>query len=203
MKKKEVKNMQDRLDQLENATAKVKNKLDKMSLHFVIPLVSFYFIVGLLLILLNETVTHVAAWALAAGLILAGGWLLIRYLVMYHELKTGNPGIAKIVGTDRQLRRTKMRNQPDIEYTFYAPVVEYETPNQKMHITYPIYTPQKWFEALTTQLATMEVLEAQGLAAYVYTQLTDIEEETNGLLTYDRRINKVHEALGTRENVQQ
>ena len=79
-KKKEVKNMQDRLDQLENATAKVKNKLDKMSLHFVIPLVSFYFIVGLLLILLNETVTHVAAWALAAGLILAGGWLLIRYL---------------------------------------------------------------------------------------------------------------------------
>ena len=73
-------------------------------------------------------------------------WLLIRYLVMHHELKTGNPGIAKIVGTDRQLRRTKMRNQPDIEYTFYAPVVEYETPNQKMHITYPVYTPQKWFE---------------------------------------------------------
>ena len=64
-------------------------------------------------------------------------------------------------------------------------------------------TPQKWFEALTTQLATMEVLETQGLAAYVYTQLTDIEEETNGLLTYDRRINKVHEALGMRENAQQ
>ncbi len=80
MKKKEVKDIQDRLDHLENTTAKVKNTLDKMSLHFVIPLVSFYFIVGLLLILLNETVTHVAAWALAAGLILAGGWLLIRYL---------------------------------------------------------------------------------------------------------------------------
>ena len=55
-------------------------------------------------------------------------------------------------------------------------------------------TPAAWFEALTTQLATMEVLEEQGLAAYVYTQLTDIEEETNGLLTYDRRINKVNEA---------
>ena len=38
------------------------------------------------------------------------------------------------------------------------------------------------------------LLEERGLAAYVYTQLTDIEEETNGLLTYDRRINKVHEA---------
>ncbi|MDO5117514.1 MAG: glycoside hydrolase family 2 TIM barrel-domain containing protein [Eggerthellaceae bacterium] len=56
-------------------------------------------------------------------------------------------------------------------------------------------TSAAWFEALTTQLATMEVLEEQGLAAYVYTQLTDIEEETNGLLTYDRRINKVHEGL--------
>ena len=80
MKKKEVKDMQERLDQLENAADKAKNKLDKMSLHFVIPLVSFYFIVGLLLILLNETVTNVAAWALAAGLILSGGWLLVRYL---------------------------------------------------------------------------------------------------------------------------
>ena len=31
----------------------------------------------------------------------------------------------------------------------------------------------------------------QGLAAFVYTQLTDVEEETNGLLTYDRRVVKV------------
>lgn len=73
-------------------------------------------------------------------------WLLIRYLVMHHELKTGNPGIAKIVGTDRQQRRTQMRGQPDVEYTLYAPIVEYETPSQKMRITYPVYTPQKWFE---------------------------------------------------------
>ena len=31
----------------------------------------------------------------------------------------------------------------------------------------------------------------EGLAAFVYTQLTDVEEETNGLLTYDRRVLKV------------
>jgi hypothetical protein len=30
-----------------------------------------------------------------------------------------------------------------------------------------------------------------GLSAFVYTQLTDVEEETNGLLTYDRRVLKV------------
>ena len=33
--------------------------------------------------------------------------------------------------------------------------------------------------------------EAEGLAGYVYTQLSDVEEETNGLLTYDRRVNKL------------
>ena len=79
MKKKERKQLEKRLDQLESAPAKVKNKLDKMSLHFVIPLVAFYFIIGLLLILLNDLVTNVAAWALAVGLVLIGGWLLMRY----------------------------------------------------------------------------------------------------------------------------
>lgn len=32
---------------------------------------------------------------------------------------------------------------------------------------------------------------ARGLQAIVYTQLTDVEEETNGLLTYDRRVVKL------------
>ena len=40
-------------------------------------------------------------------------------------------------------------------------------------------------------LAHMNSLESQGLAGYVYTQVSDIEEETNGLLTYDRRVNKL------------
>jgi hypothetical protein len=30
-----------------------------------------------------------------------------------------------------------------------------------------------------------------GLSAVIYTQLTDVETECNGLLTYDREINKV------------
>ena len=40
-------------------------------------------------------------------------------------------------------------------------------------------------------LARADSLEAEGLAGYVYTQLSDVEEETNGLLTYDRRVNKL------------
>ena len=42
-------------------------------------------------------------------------------------------------------------------------------------------------------LETADALEAEGLAGYVYTQLSDVEEETNGLLTYDRRVNKLAE----------
>lgn len=40
-------------------------------------------------------------------------------------------------------------------------------------------------------LARADALEAEGLAGYVYTQLSDVEEETNGLVTYDRRVNKL------------
>lgn len=34
-----------------------------------------------------------------------------------------------------------------------------------------------------------------GLGAYVYTQLADVEQETNGLLTYDRRVDKIDPAV--------
>lgn len=37
------------------------------------------------------------------------------------------------------------------------------------------------------------LLEGQGLAAAVYTQLTDVEDELSGLLTYDRKVNKLGE----------
>ena len=40
-------------------------------------------------------------------------------------------------------------------------------------------------------LERADALEAEGLAGFVYTQLSDVEEEANGLLTYDRRVNKL------------
>lgn len=48
-----------------------------------------------------------------------------------------------------------------------------------------------WRKAYEELLASVDALEAQGLAGYVYTQLCDVEEETNGLVTYDRRVNKL------------
>ena len=43
------------------------------------------------------------------------------------------------------------------------------------------------------RLDTAGALEGAGLSAYVYTQLSDVEEECNGILTYDRRVNKLKE----------
>ena len=34
-------------------------------------------------------------------------------------------------------------------------------------------------------------LREQGLCGAVYTQVSDVEEEVNGLLTYDRKVNKL------------
>lgn len=45
-------------------------------------------------------------------------------------------------------------------------------------------------------LARADELEGSGLAGYVYTQLSDVEEETNGLLTYDRRVSKLAPGAG-------
>ena len=53
-----------------------------------------------------------------------------------------------------------------------------------------------WMDALE-RLYTCEVLPqiaAQGLSAAVYTQLSDVEDEVNGLLTFDRRVCKADAA---------
>jgi hypothetical protein len=43
--------------------------------------------------------------------------------------------------------------------------------------------------------ADMKPLIAKGLSGAVYTQLSDVEEEVNGLMTYDRRITKINPDL--------
>lgn len=52
-------------------------------------------------------------------------------------------------------------------------------------------TIEAWREGVRDHLAQVDALEAQGLAGYVYTQLSDVEEEVNGLVTYDRRMVKL------------
>ena len=49
----------------------------------------------------------------------------------------------------------------------------------------------EWRRAVRELLDLMDSLEHKGLAGYVFTQVSDIEEETNGILTYDRCVNKL------------
>ncbi len=51
-------------------------------------------------------------------------------------------------------------------------------------------TVEDWRGAVQKLLSETESLQVEGLAGYVYTQVSDVEEEVNGLLTYDRKINK-------------
>ncbi len=48
-----------------------------------------------------------------------------------------------------------------------------------------------WRQGVRDALAEADALAARGASGFVYTQLTDVEGETNGLLTYDRRVCKL------------
>ncbi len=58
---------------------------------------------------------------------------------------------------------------------------------------YRFYTEQSAFEDALVRLYEEQIIPvvSQGLCGAVYTQLTDVEDETNGLVTYDRRAVKV------------
>jgi hypothetical protein len=47
-----------------------------------------------------------------------------------------------------------------------------------------VRTPQSLLRRISQQVS--QLLDAPGISGYVYTQLTDVEQELNGLLTYDR-----------------
>lgn len=69
----------------------------------------------------------------------------------------------------------------------------------KDHLWEPFNWGYKTFEDTMKLLTTYEsyidliyrFVEKNGLSAVVYTQITDVETETNGLITYDRKIDKM------------
>ena len=50
-------------------------------------------------------------------------------------------------------------------------------------------------KACAEAMEKIHALVEDGLCAAVYTQVSDIEEETNGLLTYDRKAAKLSDHL--------
>lgn len=50
---------------------------------------------------------------------------------------------------------------------------------------------EQWRATVRRELATADALGPEGLTGYVFTQIADVEGECNGLLSYDRRLNKL------------
>jgi beta-galactosidase len=50
---------------------------------------------------------------------------------------------------------------------------------------------EEWLQRYKTSIAKLAELKKRGIAAGIYTQTTDVENEVNGLITYDRRVQKV------------
>lgn len=90
-----------------------------------------------------------------------------------------------------------VRGRPMVlsEFGGYALKMEGHAFNLDKTYGYRQYTDREAFEQGLLDLYRGEILPAigQGLCATVYTQVSDIEDETNGLLTYDRAVLKVGE----------
>ncbi len=52
-------------------------------------------------------------------------------------------------------------------------------------------SPEEFKERFEKMQNEVQALAAEGLSAAIYTQVSDIEDEVNGILTYDRRVNKL------------
>ena len=79
------------------------------------------------------------------------------------------------------------------EFGGYSYKIEGHSFNLDKNYGYRTIKDAKEFEAALEKLYFEEVAPAigKGLCAAVYTQLTDVEDETNGLLSYDRKVVKV------------
>ena len=86
-------------------------------------------------------------------------------------------------------------NKPTVisEFGGYSYKVEGHSFNLKDNYGYGVCSSSDELEKALTDLYENQVIPAirSGLCGTVYTQLTDVEDETNGLMTYDRRVTKV------------
>ncbi len=82
------------------------------------------------------------------------------------------------------------------EFGGYSCKIEEHSFNLDKTYGYSTCKSPEEFERSLSKLYREEVIAAigRGLCAAVYTQVSDVEDETNGLVTYDRRICKVNEA---------
>ena len=84
------------------------------------------------------------------------------------------------------------------EFGGYSYKVEGHVFNTKDTYGYRFFSDKNEFNTAIEKLYLNEIvpcIKEQGLAAAVLTQVSDVEDETNGLLTYDRQVLKVDRSL--------
>jgi len=95
----------------------------------------------------------------------------------------------------RSPRRTRGRSFVMDEFGGYSLLVESHLWRFKKGFIYRLFQSREHlleaYKALIER--QLKPLFSQGLSAAVYTQLTDVEQETNGLVTYDREVVKFDE----------
>ena len=83
------------------------------------------------------------------------------------------------------------------EYGGYSMKVAGHVFNEKKTFGYLVYSDKDKMNAAIDKLLRKQILPAveQGLCAAIYTQLSDVENEQNGLVTYDRKVVKADEEV--------
>ena len=93
--------------------------------------------------------------------------------------------------------KVKEGNRPYVlsEFGGYSQKIEGHTFNNKM-FGYKIYKSKETLTKAYKRTFEKTIIPQikDGLAATVYTQVTDVEDELNGILTYDRKVVKIDEA---------
>ena len=91
--------------------------------------------------------------------------------------------------------KIKFDDRPTLlsEFGGYSYKIDSHSYNLSKTYGYKKFTSKESFENAFYNLYINEVvpLLKKGLCASIYTQVSDVEDETNGLLTYDRKILKV------------
>ena len=91
--------------------------------------------------------------------------------------------------------RIKKGEKPVIlsEFGGYSHSIEGHVSNPKKIYGYKVLSSLPELENALTELYEKEIIPAvkEGLCGAILTQLSDVEDETNGLITYDRKIEKV------------
>ena len=90
--------------------------------------------------------------------------------------------------------RIKTGKQPQLisEYGGYSYKIPKHSFNLKKTYGYKMFSDRVQFaDSLRNLFAEVFKLKEEGLSGAIYTQLSDVEDETNGLLTFDRKVQKI------------